>query len=93
MMGDVTTCRADCRKPTGQQMTHCPTCHRTFGGEGGFIKHRRPGGVCHDPAEDGMVERDRVWHGAPMSRAAINARQMATKRTKKPRKSGSKAVE
>lgn len=48
-----------CQLPTPSQ-AHCSVCHRTFSGMWAFDKHRRDG-RCLDPAELGLVERDRIW--------------------------------
>lgn len=45
-------CRA---QASGANATHCPTCHRTFGGPTGFDLHRS-NGECLDPAVKGYRE-------------------------------------
>lgn len=61
----MSACTATCRRPSPAQ-AHCKSgCHRTFGGVGGFDRHRRDG-QCLDPATLGYVERDGIWR-APLS--------------------------
>lgn len=56
----VSACLDTCRRPSPAQ-AHCKSgCHRTFGGVGGFDRHRRDG-QCLDPATLGYVERDGIW--------------------------------
>lgn len=63
----MSACATTCRRPSPAQ-AHCKSgCHRTFGGVGGFDRHRRDG-QCHDPAGLGMVERDGIWR-EPLSEA------------------------
>jgi hypothetical protein len=53
----------------GFNMAHCSVCHRTFGGVGGFDKHRAGNkggtqvqGECADPADIGLALNDRgTW--------------------------------
>lgn len=61
-------CDDTCTRPTPSQ-AHCAagSCHKTFGGVGGFDKHRRDGS-CLDPATLGMVEIKGVWR-TPMDDA------------------------
>jgi hypothetical protein len=47
----------------GSSIAHCATCHATFGGVGGFDKHRagtkdktQLAGQCADPAAIGFVQ-------------------------------------
>lgn len=40
--------------------THCGVCHETFGGLGGFDRHRRDG-WCLDPSTLGMEDMAGVW--------------------------------
>jgi len=45
---------------TSKSLAHCTACHRTFGGVGGFDKHR-DNGRCIDPMELGMEIKERTW--------------------------------
>lgn len=64
----MTPCVPTCLNPTTSQ-AHCPTCHRTFGGVGGFDAHRR-GGICRDPAEFGYELTHGIWR-RPMTEARL----------------------
>ena len=48
---------------TALSPAHCAGCHETFTSASGFTAHRK-GGVCHDPADIGLVLHVRkTWTG------------------------------
>lgn len=52
---------AECKETwTGKNRCHCSGCHRTFGGVGGFDRHRRDF-KCLPPEECGMTLEDNIW--------------------------------
>lgn len=51
---------------TGANVCHCSGCHRTFGGLGGFEKHRKDY-TCTDPSTVGMTQNQHGTWGAPSS--------------------------
>lgn len=45
---------------TGAERSHASCCHRTFSSLSAFDLHRK-GGRCNDPAEMGLVVRERPY--------------------------------
>ena len=64
----MSPCTPECRLPSAAQ-AHCPTCHRTFGGVGGFDAHRR-NGACRDPVTVGYENQGGVWR-KPMTAQSL----------------------
>ena len=58
-------CMNDCVKPTPSQ-AHCSVCHLTFGGVGGFDRHRRDG-QCLTPEAIGYHRDDRGVYREPLT--------------------------
>jgi hypothetical protein len=64
-VSDGGTCGCGARW-TGRRTAHCAACHRTFGGVGGFDRHRR-GGACLEPADVGLELRGGVFRGPELT--------------------------
>lgn len=59
--GEGSSCCRKCGVAwTGHARNHCPTCHETFGGVGGFDMHRRDG-RCVDPATVRLHQSRGYW--------------------------------
>ena len=75
----IATCGA-CSATFDRDACHCASCHATFADVELFAAHRQPTrtrSLCKRPVDLGLVERDGVWHLAPMPPADRLARYRA----------------